>query len=127
MTDLMNGVKSSRKVMGCISVIAMLTGLCTSCPASYWKVNHVSRASFIAAAFPPRYDGRSVGEGPASLGQEYVVEAWPAGLDRSRLDPLVAQRPPDLRDGGGGAVHVEAHAAVAGLPRADRRLFREGL
>src|SRR5271165_5647133 len=125
MTDLRNGVKNSRKVMGCISVIAILTGLCTSCPASYWRVSQVSRPSFIAAAVSPLFDCRSVSKSAARLGQEHVVEARPAGLDRPWLDRLVAQRAHDLRDGCGGAVHIEPQGVLDGLAGMHARLVGE--
>src|ERR1700689_2800850 len=101
--------------MGWSSVIAMLTGLRTSNPASYWKISHVSRATLIAAVFPASPVPASLRQGAAGFGQEHVVEARAAGLDRPWLDPLGAQRAHDLRDGRSGAVHVQPHGGLDGL------------
>src|SRR5579872_641528 len=100
----------------------MLIGLRVSRPPSYCKVSHVSRASFIAAAFLPAMFG-SLGERPAGLGQEHVVEARAAGLDRSGFDPLDAQRAHDLRDSGGGTVRVQPQGVLDGLAGPHTRLF----
>src|ERR1035441_3449916 len=113
--------------MGRSSVIAMLTGLRTNSPASYWKVSHVSRATFIAAAFPAFPVFRSLSQSAAGFGQEYVVEARAAGLDRPWLDPLGAQRAHDLRDGRGGAVYIQPQGGLDGLAGLHARLLGQDL
>src|SRR5580658_1317902 len=107
--------------------MAMLTGLRTSSPASYWKVSHVSRASLITAAFPAFPVSASLSQGPAGLGQEYVVEARAAGLDGPRLDPLGAQRAHDLRDGCRRTVHVAPQGVLDDLAGLHARLFGQDL
>src|ERR1035438_6677227 len=109
--------------MGWSSVIAMLTGLRTNSPASYWKISQVSRATFIAATFPAFPVFRSLSQSAAGFGQEHVVEARAAGLDRPWLAPPCAPRAHDPPDGRGGAVHIQPQGGLDGLAGLHARLL----